>query len=136
MWDGPEARSTDRLTDSEVLDAIDFAEAHRYTPTQRSRFRPVGLPHVVFMSVDPGQRLIWQGQNQLRIEGNASHVTYAASYHLITLDGHTLRIQLRGGEGPLAVAYRIRAALPPGYAATVKAGRPANEFADVFFWWS
>jgi hypothetical protein len=130
--DTAEIRSTDRLTADEVLEAIDYAEAKRFGS---KRFRtPYGLPHVSFLSADPQQRLVWCGENRLRIEGVAARRLGSPAFHMVTVDGWTARLTLAGGEGPLSVAHRMRAALPKGYAATVKTGRPMTAFAEIFFW--
>jgi hypothetical protein len=64
----------------------------------------------------------------------AARRLHMPAFHLLTVDGWTTRVTLAGGEGPLAVAHRMRTALPKGYAATVKTGRPLTAFAEIFFW--
>ncbi|MHB8876100.1 MAG: hypothetical protein ACYC8T_20610 [Myxococcaceae bacterium] len=84
------------------------------------RPRVSGNPTVKFMSNDPAQSLRWVGENKFTLSGSVSRAQTVRSFVEVTVDEKPLRIFLAAGESALAVATRIRAALPSHYQAILE----------------
>lgn len=86
----------------------------------RVRPRVSNAPSVKFMSNDPAQTLRWVGPNKFTLSGSVSKQQTVRSFVEVIIDEKPLRIYLAAGESSLAVANRIRAALPMHYQAILE----------------
>ena len=86
----------------------------------RVRPRVSNAPAVKFMSNDPSQSLRWVGPNKFTISGSVSAQQTIRSFVEVTVDEKPTQVFLEPGESALAVATRIRAALPSHFQAILE----------------
>jgi len=84
------------------------------------RPRVSNAPAVKFLSNDPAQSLRWVGPNKFTLSGSVSVQQTIRSFVELRIDDKAIKVYLTPGESSLAVANRIRAALPAHFQAILE----------------